>query len=230
MRTFVPAALALVLGLLLGSWSPRGELIALREEIRLLRLERTRSRPSAAAGLREVFRAPPPAEPADRAPAEAGEDDGVLAPDEEGRPEPAPAREAGGSPIGDDEDFAAFKSALDARAAQARAALEEQGDLDEEALAEVDEVVARMNDQLQDAVDDFVADALEAGLVDRRMMLDLGADALDIAITADDGLRAAIPEEAYAGLDEAVVDPFSYIDGAAADALQKVRNLPGLDR
>lgn len=229
MRVFLPVALALVAGLLIGAWRPRSEVLELRAEIEALRLEARRGRPSAADGLREVFRAPPPAVPSAR-----GRDaptDGEARAPAGGEAEAMEVEQgAGGSPVGTEEDFEAFKTGLDARAAQARAALVEQGDLDDETLATVDEVVARMNAELRDAVDDFVAEALEHGEVDRRMMMELGAEALDIAIAADDGLREALPEEVYARLDDAVVDPFSYIDGSAAESLRRVQDLPGIRR
>lgn len=222
MRSVLPAVVALVVGLLVGAWQPRGEVLALRAEVETLRLEARRPRAGEAAqGIRSILRAPPVAEAAG-APEATGAPDAPAGEAAEARPTP-PRRRPG------PEDMKALRTGLDARAAQARAALIEQADLTDEELAEVDEAMAAMNEQLRAEVDAFVADALAAGEVDRRAMMELAAGALDVTIGADDALREALPEEVYLTLDEAVVDPFSYVDGTVVASLARLEGLPGFE-
>lgn len=63
------------------------------------------------------------------------------------------------------EDMEMFNTAVDAqrvRAAQSRAALREQGKLDDAKMAEVDEIVAAMNDALSEYADEIL-DMIESG-------------------------------------------------------------------
>jgi hypothetical protein len=117
--------------------------------------------------------------------------------------------------------------ALDARAAQARAALIEQADPDPEALAAIDAAVARMNEKLKGQVDAFAATVADGAEPDRRDLMEFGAEALDAVIEADDAFRDAIPEETRADIDDEAVDPFSYIDGSTVAALVQLESQGG---
>lgn len=218
MNTFVACACALVVGVLIGASQPRGELLRLRGELSDLRKETAKCRRAgAAAGIRQILNAEAPR--ADAAPApgptpaqgvhiELGED-------------PAPAEGAAEG----EESLDAALAALDARRAQARAALAEAADLDEAQLGTVDAAVDKMNGRIAAEVERFVAQTLADGELDRRETMDFAAEALDIVIEADDGIRAAIPAEVYATLEDSAVDPFSYLSAEALTALMKLEGV-----
>lgn len=203
----------------------------MRGEIDELRAKQARcTRGSAAAGVRELLRAdpggsvddpkgrPPRAARAPRPEAEAEVEDDV-APDVTPGPGAPPTQQT------PEEMTAAMTAALDARRAQARQALQEQADLDDEKLAEVDRVMDEMNAALKKEVDDFVATAIQDGDVDRRDMMDFAATGLDAVIVADDKLRAVLGPDAYAEVDDAAVDPFSFISGDTVASLAQVQDM-----
>jgi hypothetical protein len=233
LKPFFPAVAALAIGIVLGAWQPRGELLSLRAEMDALRADRARPcRAGAASSIRQLLRADAGTlgqtaggqqedEPAP-APAEGGDtdvpaDDGPVAtaPDEPAPPAQSP-----------EELRAALHTALDARRAQALAALVEQGDLDDDAVAGVNAAADQMNQELKSEIDRFVDDANQAGEVDRRDVMDFAAGALDIVIAADDRMRKVVPEEAYADIDDSAVDPFSYVSGDTLDALERLKDMP----
>lgn len=167
-RPFLIVVLALGVGMVLGAWQPRGELLESRAERDQLAREAKRcKRGAASAGITEMLRGAhrpgPTGDPeahrrratGERASGDALAGDVVVA-----APEP---------PGGDDhlpalDDPEAMRAAVDARAAQTRAAL----------------------------------------------------------IEADDVFAASIDDETRAGLDDATLDPFSYIDGSTLQALQRL--------
>lgn len=224
-RTFLLSAAALVLGTLIGAFQPRGELLALREKVAdLERRSREAQRGAAGAGLREFFRAPPAAADRDPAPAPAPGEISADGPAPEGTP-PAEAAEANAAntpaertgPSADDVE--SMVAALDARAAQARAALMEQADLDDEQLDAIDDAMERMNEKLKRQVDAF-AQSVEAGAEpDRRELMEFAAEALDAVIEADDAIVANIPGSVRAEMDEEALDPMSFISGETLAAI-----------
>lgn len=221
MKHFVPVVVALVVGIVLGAWQPRGELLTMRAEndtlrARIAAAERGR-------GPMEGFRALLGAERSAVAAPDARTPDAPAAPDAEpadgtptaaSSPADAPdddAHEQALSPRSLDE----MQAALDARRAQAMAALTEQADLSDADAARVDAAMDEMNAQLKVEVDRMVAQMADGHEPDRRDMMELAANGLDIALAADDKLRAVIPAEVYATLDPEAVDPFSYVSGEA---------------
>lgn len=231
MKPFLPAVVTLVVGILVGAWQPRGELLALRAEVDELRgAAKKPCRGATADQLRSLLRAEPPArddardEDAD-APAGAPEAPTPDGADDADAPE-APEPPAGASP---EELRDGMHTALDARRAQARAALAEQSGLEEAQLAEVDRVMDAMNDQLEAEIGRFVDEAVATGNVDRRDMMDFAAEALDIVIAADDGMRKALPAELYDEVDESALDPLSFLEGDTLDALGRLDSVPGLE-
>jgi hypothetical protein len=227
-RAFLVAAFALVLGTLLGAFQPRGELIELRT--RMLQLEqKTRDcqRGAAGAGLREFFRAPPARDPSGGDPPPAGEaaaPKSTEAPVTPGADTGQPA--ASGTPPAPsgDGEIGALVDAMDARAAQARAALLEQGDLDDETIAAVDDAIDRMNARLKQQVDAFAASVEAGGEPDRREMMEFAAEALDAVIEADDVIVANIPADVREQMDDEALDPMSFISG---DTLAAIARLEG---
>ncbi|MFZ5479844.1 MAG: hypothetical protein ACOZNI_23975 [Myxococcota bacterium] len=227
MKPFLPAVAALVVGILLGAWQPRGELLALRAEADTLRAKAERPcRGRAAESIRTILRAEPP---------DAPEPDDGEAPAAPATPPPAEdgARiEIGGEalPVEDAEEVKdQMAAALDARRAQALAALAEQADLDEAEIAGIDAVMDDMNRQLEVEVDRFVEEAVARGDVDRRDIMDFAAESLDIVIATDDRLREALGDEVYAEVDDSALDPLSYLSGDTLDSLTRLQDVPGLD-
>lgn len=221
-RTFLITALALVLGTVLGALQPRGELLALREEVRALN-DKTREcqRGAAGAGLREFFRAPPATarEPSGAPPGEAA----IPADGPAGGADAAAADEANSGQAEASgpkaEDVEAMVAAMDARAAQARAALLEQGELDDEQIAAIDEALERMNAKLKKQVDAFAQSVEAGGEPERRELMEFAAEALDAVIEADDAMVANIPENVRDSMDDEALDPMSFISGETLSAI-----------
>jgi hypothetical protein len=231
MKLFVPVVIALVVGIVLGSWQPRGDMLALRAEVDELRAEAKRPcRSGGARTLSGIFRVPEEApEAADAASTPAGDVPG--APPEPGQEGVAPPGAAPGParPQSAQEAVGAMKATLEARRAQALQALIEQGNLSEEQVASVEGIMDDMNTELKRSVDAMVNEVVAAGAVDRRDMLDFGADALDIVIAADDRMRATLPPEVYDAVDDETVDPFSYVSGDALESAARLEGIPGFE-
>lgn len=238
MKPFFPAVLALVAGIVLGAWQPRGELLAMRAELDELRTAGGKPcRGNAADGIRTILRAERPEG------LRAERPEGVVASHPEPRAEDPPAapdlpaddQAAPGPDVApvDEADVAAqadaMAAALDARRAQAMAALTEQADLDDAQVASVNQLMDDMNSQLKAQVDRFVDEAVANNDVDRRDMMDFAAESLDIVIATDDAMRKTLPPEAYDDADDSAVDPLSYLSGETLDALTRLQGMPGLE-
>ena len=238
-KPFLAGVAALVVGIIVGAWQPRGELLSMREELDSLKASQAKcGRGGAAAGIRELLHAEARERRTENGsgPQPIANDRMKAAPDENSdgnieihlRDDP-PAKPAGPENATEAAEMAG--AALDARRAQARAALVEQGDLSDEQMAAVDAAMAEMNTQLKAEVDQFVDSALSAaettgGEIDRREMMDLAAGSLDVVIAADDAVRKALPPDVYDAIDDQAVDPFSYISG---DTLASLAKLDGMD-
>lgn len=220
--------IALVAGIVLGAWQPRGELLAMRTELDALKATAARPcRGGAADSIRSILRADAPnfeaavegkrSRPADDAPST--EPPGSDAPDDADAPPVAPPTET------PEQMRDAMNTALDARRAQALAALVEQGGLEDDEVAAVTDAMDQMNRELKVEVDAFVDAAVAAGEVDRRDIMDFAAESLDIVIAADDRMRKAVPDDVYAEVDEAAVDPFSYVSGDVLASLMKMEGV-----
>lgn len=227
--------IALVVGIVLGAFQPRGELLEVRAELDALKTAGGKPcRASAADSLRDLLRAPGGAVDDSRrvrnaAPADAGAptDEGVAtggATVEGGEGDPS-------APVSDADAFEkgqeAMSAALDARRAQALAALTEQADLDEEDVAAVNAAMKQMNDELGAQIDAMVTSAVSDGELDRRDMMEFGAEALDVVLAADDRMRDIIPPEVYAQIDASAVDPLSYISGETLDTVARLKDVKG---
>jgi hypothetical protein len=231
MKPFLPAVAALVAGIVLGAWQPRGELLALRAEMDELRAKASRPcRGGAADSIRTILRAEAPDLPTRTG---TGEEGSPPSPDAEPPPPP-------GAPVSPDaateapappspEDIEAMQeqmaAALDARRAQALAALAEQADLDDAQTAGVTAIMDDMNRQLKEEVDRFVDEAVAAGDVDRRDLMDFAAESLDIVIATDDRMRATLGEDVYADVDETATDPLSYLSGDTLQSLARMQDV-----
>ena len=231
MKTFVPVVIALVVGILMGAWQPRGELLELRA--RVDELAAKAKKPCTGAGLdpiRTMLRSP------DESAAPVVTRTGGDAPPAPDAPEGGVKVEVGGGEAGADgprklseDDLAKLKSGLDARRAHAMEALREQGELTTEDEAEVQGIFDDMNQKLKAEIDRFAAEAAEHGEVERRDFMELGANALDVVIATDDALRGALPEDVYSSLDQELQDPLSYVSGDTVASLTKLQGLAGFE-
>ncbi|MCB9687832.1 MAG: hypothetical protein H6738_19085 [Alphaproteobacteria bacterium] len=224
------AAVALVVGLVIGGLGPRSEARGLREKIDELSSRECASGSDMGKQIAEVFRGRPLAsnlpdvqveepavvvsEPGSEAPrARRGKRGKGLQIDIDG--------EEGSEPQTPEEAVAMAREAMELRRTQARAALSEAGVSDEQ-LSSIDAAMDRMNQDLSALTETFVATVQEGGEPDRREMMMFAADTLDVLLEGEDALYGVLDEEQRADIDDAALDPFSYIDGGVVDALMQL--------
>lgn len=120
------------------------------------------------------------------------------------------------------EELEAARTALELRRAQARAALVEGAEPDEDQLANIDQAVQEMNDSLL-ALSGELTDMLDNGEEpERRQAMSFAAEALDTMLTTEDRFRDALSQEQIDALDDQALDPFSYISPDIIDTLQSL--------
>jgi hypothetical protein len=232
LKPFFPAVVALVAGIVLGAWQPRGELLSMRAELDTLKAAGGKPcRSGAADSIRSILRADPSTFEASGANRKVrnvgGPDDAEVAEVAEGEGAPPTDVATPEAPANAKQLRDTMNTALDARRAQALAALVEQGGLEDAEVAAVTDAMDQMNRELKTEVDAFVDAAVASGEVDRRDVMEFAAGALDIVIAADDRLQKAVPADVYAEVDDAAVDPFSYLSGDALDALVRLEGVAG---
>ncbi len=226
MRTptaLVFAALALVAGLVIGGLGPRQEARRLRETLEAAPApaDCAGDRAEVSRQIAQVFRGRPLE---DRLPGVGGASGGAA--------DPGGAASDDGAALGGDAMDAALedpeeairlaKQAMELRRAQARQALVEAGATPDQ-LATVDRAMSEMNERLVALTDEFVA-TIEAGEEpERRDLMLFAADTLDVLITAEESLYATFDADVRAELDEAALDPFSYVDGRVVDQLASLQ-------
>ncbi len=226
MKQVLIGAIALVLGILVGSVWPLSEARALQERVR--ELEERECKPRVGSELARVFRGQSPVGPGLSArrghPAAAGDDeeaDGELH-EEEG---PVSIQIDAGDERFDQEDrdvaLGAAREAMALRRVQARAALEEDAWPDDEQLDEFDLAVGAMNDDLTDLAEGFVEGLAERDPSRREMMV-FAADVLDVFIEADDHIASTFDAEQLEAAADESVDPFSYVDPGLVDLFMEL--------
>lgn len=199
-----------VIGFLLGGVRPRMEIETLETS-----LEEAQSRPArgggralnALPGLGRVMPAEAPDEP-DPAPVEgAAEEAPPTAEVVEGAP-PAegPPRRARR------EEFRMAIEAQELRRAQSRQALLEGAELDEEGAAEVDAILADMNDELMTHADTLMEIYVSGSEPTPREMLAISRDVTAILDDAQADLDRSLGAEAAAQLDEQTGMVWNHID------------------
>lgn len=228
MKNFLGIIVALVVGIVLGAFQPRGEVLELRQK--LDEANAAAARRSKGVGLdqiRSMFQ-PGGGETEEAAPKRHGTTHKVDEPSPSAEPT-GPSRDPDAPMRPEDmkKQLAEMQAAMDARRAHALEALVEQAALTDEQVGKVDDIFDQMNDSLKKEVDAFVARATTDGDVSRRDFMELGADALDTVLATDDAIRGAIGEEAYNGLGDELTDPLSYVDGTTVESLGQIANLPG---
>lgn len=220
------AAVGVVLGVALGGIGPRAEMRALRAELE--------ARPqgdgrSVGAEVARIFQGRGPAAEVDAPePAPAGDPPAVVLQEDGEDVEASPDGRAAPPPSPEPRDLDAMRDAMNVRARQARQALLEDAEPDDEQLAEIDQVLADMNADLRVLATEFV-DVYKASGEEpsRRDMMAFAADSLDVLITTEDALTDTLSPEQQDALSEESLDPLSYVDGSLVDVLAE---LDGLQR
>jgi len=222
MRYAIAAAVALIVGIVLGGIFPRAEVRELRSEI--AELEGRECRTPVGQELATLLTRPPvpQPEPAPEAPEAWEETERVEVPP----PEETDVPEVPEPDLTPEEGIEVMKEALELRRVQARAALLEDADPDDAQLEAFDAAVAEMNAALREIAEDAVARVLEEGEPTRHEMMIFAADTLDVLIGAEDQMVAALDDEQLEQVDDASVDPFSYIDPSLLDLFAELDRCP----
>jgi HPt (histidine-containing phosphotransfer) domain-containing protein len=226
-KSFLILVLGLVVGVAVGLWQPTGELVAMRGQ--LAQNEREMAslrRQSATSGIAGLFH------PASRSKAAAAPVEGGTAAEPNATGEAPPDANGVHIELGEGkeqpplleqaETLEGAAEALDARAAQARAALVEQSDLSDDELAAFDAAIDKLNERLRTSVDALATQMAAGKEPDRRELMELGAEGLDAMIEADDAINAAIPQEVRESIDDELLDPFSHVDGSTLASLSQL--------
>ncbi len=239
MRYIAVAAVAIVVGVLLGGFGPRGEVRDLQQQLRALEeapCTNQFGRDLALLMGQGVGRPGSDPLPFDDEPAGG---DGERSPEAIAAENPAAAelaaeldeaeaeaeeemREALREGLSDEEELEAFRTALELRRAQARAALREQVDPDDEQWESIDGAVEEMNDTLIGLGEELTEMLASGEEPTRRDAMEFTADALDALLDAEDRMRGALDEDQLAEMDDGALDPFSYIDPELIDVLMEL--------
>lgn len=229
-NTLVLAAGAFVGGLVIGGFGPRAELRALEAERFELQRECARegsvSRDLAGLITRGIDEASsasddPVAEDPEEGVRQVGEPGAdEVDPTPSGEEEPADAKTGGGS-----DSLESAREMLAARSAQARAALFEDAEPSEEQAAAIDAVIDELNDGLRELAFDLVTHTRENGEPDRRTMMAMGADTLDLLVSSEDRMLEVLTPEQREALRDEVTDPTAFVDPSVIDALAELEAL-----
>ena len=195
------AAVALVVGLVIGGLGPRSEARGLREKLDELSSRECASGNDMGKQIAEVFRGRPLASnlPDVQVDEPTAEPETEPASDEEPRSRRGKRGqgfqididgEDGSEPQTPEEAVAMAREAMELRRTQARAALAEAGVSDEQ-LSSIDEAMDRMNQDLSALTETFVATVQEGGEPDRREMMMFAADTLDVLLETRSVTRTA---------------------------------------
>jgi len=215
MREIVIAAIALVVGAVLGGVVPRGEVRDLQAQV--AELSERDCRPKLGQELAGMLVRPRPTkaplpkwEPVITAPPEQGAEPAPA-------PAPEPATDTGASEDGPDRGIAGAKEALAMRRTQARAALIQDAQPDPDQLQQFDGAVDDMNADLRSLAQDMADKVQREGQPSRHDLMLFASDALDVFITADNRMNGSLTPDQLAAVDDQSVDPFSYVDPSILD-------------
>ncbi len=122
----------------------------------------------------------------------------------------------------DEEQLQLARTALELRRAQARAALVEDAEPDETQLESIDIAVNEMNESLTNLAEELTTMIADGEEPTRRDAMEFAADALDTMLLAEDAMRGALDPDQLDLLDDGSLDPFSYVDPSLVDTLEKL--------
>lgn len=221
MRWAVGLIIGVILGFLLGGVEPRRQLQDREQRIKGLEAELEAAQKKGGRGsflpLPDLGVSTPKARQPRAADAEAPADDepggdqdaapqGPEDPRTEARPEPPP-------PPTREEQLKSFDLAVDAqrvRARQSRAALQEQAGLSDEEMADFDDIVAQMNEDLAGYGDEVLAWSQEEP--DTRDALGVAHEVTGILYENQAALEDLVGDEALDGVDEPSRQIWNYVD------------------
>ncbi|MCO4771467.1 MAG: hypothetical protein KDA24_15650 [Deltaproteobacteria bacterium] len=227
MKQIAVAAVALVLGVILGGLGPRGEVRALEEKMAGMTSDGpcTSTVGSDLAALmspRTQQRAPSTRNPlGDRDPdVIAEESPEAVELVEQMNDEDVGEELAEGVQNIPSEELELARTALELRRAQARAVLLEDARPDETQMETIDGAVTEMNDQLMGMADELATMIENGEEPSRREAMEFAADALDTMLVAEESMRAALDADQLGDLEDGALDPFSYVDPELVTVLE----------
>ena len=231
-QTGIIVAGAFVVGMVVGGLSPRAQVRTLEDQV--FELERQRARSGSATGRQFtelLTRGLSPREEEETAPAEAdGEGPAGARP----RPRPRPERPeviAEGDPVGGDAPFdedASLEMAretLAVRAAQARAALDEDIRPTPAQRQQIDAAIGDMNAELELLARDFVDAVRAQGEPSRLEMMMTGADVLDVLVQTETRMLDLMDADQREAVREGSTDPTAYIDPVILDIAYELQGM-----
>lgn len=226
-NALILAAGAFVGGLMIGGAVPRAQVRELEAE--LFEQQRDCARDGGVAGgLSELIgRALEESPEADRSAQPAGEH--AQAPPRTAG-EPATSEEGAllegevppEAPTTPEQELAMMRDTLALRSTQARAALFEAVSPNEDQARALDLAIGEMNDQLIDLSYELIAVTKERGEPDRRTLMQVGADALNILNDAETRMLESLTPEQVAELSEEATDPLSFLDPELVTPLREI--------
>jgi hypothetical protein len=215
MRVTIAAVLALLIGIVVGGYQARSELAEVTAEYAQQDCEKSPVPAALVAGMLGAR----VARNQDKSEASKGDADAMKV-----KPGVAPSSDLSRSPSVDfelnTEDAAGIDALADImtiRTEQSRDVLVEYADPTGSQLEEFDAVVDEMNEALTQLAEDLGNQA-RSGNATRSSALVLTSDALNIIIDADNQIYSVFDADQLAGIEDAAIDPFSYLDASVLDA------------
>ena len=114
------------------------------------------------------------------------------------------------------------RHALELRRTQALAALEQEGDLDDQQMEDFESTLDEMNRSIREMTEEMVDQLNDGEEPTRRQMMKFAADGLDVFIEADETLSEILDADQLENVPEESLDPFSYVDPSLLDLLQEM--------
>ncbi len=244
MKEIAIAAVALLLGIVLGGIGPRSELKVFEDRLegRVETAQKCNSgvgRDLAAFMGSGIGKSEPPAKAPLPAPETLAQEDRVADLGEAGELDAMPEGEL---PLEDhdhalgehdellsqgpaESEIEAARTALELRRTQARAALVEHTDPDTLQLASFDRAINDMNAVLLGMTDELGEMFGSGAQPNRRDAMEFAADALDTLLASEDAMRSSFDADQLEGLPDSAVDPFSYVDPAIVDVLAQLEQV-----
>lgn len=219
---FAVGILGLVLGTGVGGVLPKSELRDLQAQLEEAQSKQCETNNNFGRELASALRGRPVTG------ALGGSDDGFAAPVEEvdDPPEEDPnsldaiekeIQERSESGASGEELSGLVQDAMSLRTIQAREAIEQDLQPSDDQWDQIDDAVARMNDDLAALADGFASQIVEGEQPNRRDAMIFAADTLDVLIEADDAIWSTLSPEQQEIAQEEAIDPLSHIDSTVVE-------------